>query len=189
LSFLSSASKRVALSAVIPLERRFTTMRCPYCRNSQTEVFKTLFRRSQTYRYRRCQFCKARFRTQEKPVRWEGVDRKWPGASPTRRGWKSHRLSALKGNCEVESCRIDFKQPGTRRHVDHIVPARLIRRLRAGNPDCRENLQCICGTCHGYKLRADHKLCLGDRLGYLEVLRIHHFDVARVERALVLYGL
>jgi hypothetical protein len=53
--------------------------------------------------------------------------------------------------------------------VDHIVPARLIRRLNAGNPDRRENLQCICGTCHGYKLQADHKLCLGDRLGYLEV--------------------
>jgi hypothetical protein len=53
--------------------------------------------------------------------------------------------------------------------VDHIVRARLIRRLRAGNPDRRENLQCICGTCHGYKLQADHKLCLGDKLGYLEV--------------------
>ena len=25
------------------------------------------------------------------------------------------------------------------------------------------------GTCHGYKLQADHKLCLGDKLGYLEV--------------------
>lgn len=164
-------------------------MRCPYCRNSQTEVFKTLFRRSETYRYRRCQFCKARFRTQEKPIRWEGVDRKWPGTAPTRRGWKSHRVSALHGKCEVELCGQDFKQTGTRRHVDHIVPARLIRRLRAGNPDRRENLQCICGTCHGYKLQADHKLCLGDRLGYLEVLRTHHFDVARAERALALYGL
>ncbi len=73
--------------------------------------------------------------------------------------------------------------------ADHIVPARLIRRLRAGNPDCRENLQCICGTCHGYKLQADHKLCLGDKVGYLQILRTHHFDVARVERALAMYGL
>jgi 5-methylcytosine-specific restriction endonuclease McrA len=56
------------------------------------------------------------------------------------------------------------------RHVDHIVPARLIRRLNAGNPDRRENLQCICGTCHGYKLQADHKLCMGGKLGYLEIL-------------------
>jgi len=84
---------------------------------------------------------------------------------------------------------VDFKQAGIRRHVDHIVLARLIRKLRAGNPDRRENLQCICGTCHGYKLQADHKLCLGDQLGYLEILRTHNFDLARVERALGLYGL
>jgi len=164
-------------------------MRCPYCKNDQTEVFKTLFRRSKTYRCRRCHFCKARFRTEERPVRWQGVDRKWPGTSPSRRGWKNHRVSALKGTCEVLSCRIDFRTPGTNRHVDHIVPARLIRKLRVGNPDQRENLQCICGTCHGYKLQADHKLCLGDRLGYLEILRTHHFDVTQAERALALFGL
>jgi hypothetical protein len=84
---------------------------------------------------------------------------------------------------------VDFKQAGISRHVDHIVPARLIRRLKAGGPDRRENLQCICGTRHGYKLQADHKLCLGDKLGYLEILRTRNFDLARVERALVLYGL
>jgi HNH endonuclease len=164
-------------------------MRCPYCKNNHTEVFKTLFRRSKTYRYRRCQFCKARFRTQEKAVRWEGVDRKWPGTEPNRKGWRSHRVQALRGQCEVELCGKDFREAGTRRHVDHIVPARLIRRLRAGNPDRRENLQCVCGTCHGYKLQADHKLCMGDKLGYLEILRTHHFDVARAEQALALYGL
>ncbi len=62
-----------------------------------------------------------------------------------------------------------FRQAGARRHADHIEPARLIPRLRVGNPDRRENLQCICGTCHGYKLQADHRLCLGDKLGYLEI--------------------
>jgi HNH endonuclease len=164
-------------------------MNCPYCGDRRTDVFKTVFRRSRTYRYRRCQFCKARFRTQEKAVRWEGVDRKWPGAAPARKGWRSNRVSALREKCEVELCGQGFKQAGARRHVDHIVPARLIRRLRAGNPDRRENLECICGTCHGYKLQADHKLCLGDRLGYLEILRIHNFDIARIERALALFGL
>jgi hypothetical protein len=89
----------------------------------------------------------------------------------------------------VDSCAADFKQDVIRRHVDHIVPARLIRRLRAGNPDRRENLQCICGTCHGYKLQADHKLCLGDKLGYLAILRAHNFDLDRVEQALAIYGL
>lgn len=33
------------------------------------------------------------------------------------------------------------------------------------------------------------KLCLGDRLRYLEILRTHNFDLVRVERALALYGL
>jgi 5-methylcytosine-specific restriction endonuclease McrA len=162
-------------------------MLCPYCRNPQTEVFKALLHRSKTYRYRRCQFCKARFRTMEKPVRWQGVDLKWPGMSPDRNGWRKNRISALKGNCEVALCGVDFRTSGVCRHVDHIVPARLIRKLRAGNPDRRENLQSICSTCHGYKLQADHKLCLGDRLGYLEVLSVHGFDLDRAERVLALY--
>jgi hypothetical protein len=78
---------------------------------------------------------------------------------------------------------------GTRRDLNDVVPASLTGRLRAGNPDRRENLQCICGTCHGYKLQADHKLCMGDKLGYLEILRTRHFDLGRAERALALYGL
>ena len=75
------------------------------------------------------------------------------------------------------------------RHVDHIVPARLIRKLRAGKPDRRENLQCIRGTDHGYELQTDHKLCLGDKLGYLQILREHHFEMDRVEQALRMYGM
>ena len=164
-------------------------MRCPYCGIGGTEVFRILQRRTRTYRYRRCTFCKARFRTQEKAVRWEGVDRRWPGRAPDRHGWNKHRQAALNGHCEVETCGADFKLNGARRHIDHIVPARLIRKLRAGNPDRREKLECICGTCHGHKLEADHKLCLGDKLGYVEILRTHNFDVGRVDRALALYGL
>jgi hypothetical protein len=30
---------------------------------------------------------------------------------------------------------------------------------------------------------------MGDKLGYLEILRTHHFDLERVERALALYEL
>src|SRR5438045_158256 len=129
------ASQGAVLGPVMPHDRRSIFMRCPYCKNSQTEVFRIRNLRSKTYRYRRCQFCKAKFRTQERPVRWENVDRKWPGTAPNRRGWGNHRVPALRGNCEVESCRVDFKLTGAKRHVDHIVPARLIRRLRAGNPD------------------------------------------------------
>jgi hypothetical protein len=86
----------------------------------------------------------------------------------------------------VESWGVDFKQAGVRRRLDRIVPARLIRRLRAGNPDRRENSECIRGTRHGYKLQADHKLCLRDKPGYLEVRRFHQFDLGRLERRLAL---
>ena len=164
-------------------------MSCPRCGDARTEVLRTVYRGRNTYRVRRCSFCKSRFSTQERPVSWNHLNRKWPGPRPSRNGWKKNRAVALRGRCEVESCAVDFKQAGVRRHVDHIVPTRLIKRLKAGNPDRRENLECICGTCHGYKLQADHKLCLGDKLGYLEILRIHNFDLARVDRALASYGL
>ncbi len=164
-------------------------MLCPCCGDRRTEVLETVFRGHSTYRHRRCLYCKAGFSTREKQVPWDRMHRKWPGRRPSRKGWKRNRILALRGNCEVESCSANFRMEGVTRHVDHIVPAWLIRRLRAGNPDRRENLQCICGTCHGHKLQADHKLCLGDKLGYLEILRTHNFDLARVERALGLYGL
>ncbi len=164
-------------------------MLCPYCGDRRTEVRKTVYRGHSTYRNRRCLYCKARFSTQEKQVRSDRVNRKWPGPLPSRKGWKRNRILALRGNCEVEFCSTNFRLEGETRHVDHIVPARLIRRLKAGNPDRPENLQCICGTCHGYKLQADHKLCLGDKLGYLEILRTHNFNLVRVERALALYCL
>ena len=144
-------------------------MRCPYCGDRRTEVLKTVYRGHNSYRHRRCLYCGSRFSTQERPVRWSRVERKWPGPRPLRKGWGNRRTPALRGKCEVETCGVDFKEAGIRRHVDHIVPARLIQRLKAGNPDRRENLQCIYATCHGYKLRADHKLCMGDQLGYLEV--------------------
>ena len=41
--------------------------------------------------------------------------------------------------------------------------------------------------CFGFK--SDHKFCLSDELCYLQILREHHFDMERVERALRLYGL
>jgi hypothetical protein len=164
-------------------------MHCPYCGDARTEVVTTFHRGRSMYRSRRCCFCKRRFSTQERPVSWNHLHRKWPGSAPSRKEWRKHRRAALRGHCEVESCKAAFSQVGVRRHVDHIVPARLIRRLRAGNPDRSENLQCICGVCHGYKLQADHRLCLGDRLGYLQILRTQHFDLGRVEHALTLYGL
>jgi hypothetical protein len=164
-------------------------MLCPFCGDRRTEVLETVDRIHSTYRDCRCLYCKARFSTREKQVPWHRVHRRWPGTRPSRKGWRGSRIPALRGNCEVESCNVNFQLEDVTRHVDHIVPARLIRKLKAGNSDRRENLQCICGTCHGYKLQADHKLCMGDKLGYLEILRTHNFDLGRVERALSVYGL
>lgn len=164
-------------------------MRCPFCGENRTTVLRTVYRGRNAYRHRRCLSCNARFATQERRVRWDRVIRKWPGRRPSRNGWRRLRVRGLKENCEVETCGKDLRQAGVRRHVDHIVPARLIRRLKLGNPDRAENLQSVCWTCHGYKLQADHKLCLGDKLGYLEILQRLGFNMARIERALAQYGL
>lgn len=164
-------------------------MRCPYCGDTRTEILKTVFRGHNSYRYRRCVYCGSRFSTQERPVRWSRVELKWPGPKAGRKGWRKTRNAALRGKCEVEPCGVDFSHDGVQRRVDHIVPARLVRSLRAGNSDRRDNPPCICGTCHGYKLEADHKLRLGDMLGYLEILRTHDFDMTLAERALAPYGL
>ncbi len=88
---------------------------------------------------RRCLYSGSRFCTQERPVRWSRVERKWAGLRPLRRGWGSRRMQALREKCEVETCGANFKQAGIRCHVDRIMPARLIRRLKAGNPDRPEN--------------------------------------------------
>jgi hypothetical protein len=148
-------------------------MRCPYCGARRTEVLKTVLPWPQLVSPPTMPHCGSRFSTQERPVRWSRVERKWPGPRPSRKGWRSERTPALRGKCEVETCGVDFQLAGIGRHVDHIVPARLIRRLRVGNPNRREDLQCICATCHGYKLQADHKLCLGNQLSYLETLHLH----------------
>ncbi len=84
-------------------------MLCPHCGDKRTEVLKTVYRGHSTYRHRRCCFCKVRFSTQEKQVRWDRVHRKWPGQRPSRKGWKRNRIQALRGNCEVESCSKNFR--------------------------------------------------------------------------------
>src|SRR5260370_6331855 len=100
-------------------------MLCPHCGDRRTKVLETVYRGHKTYRDRRCLYCKARFSTQEKQVRWDRVHRKWPGKAPSRKGWRGNRILALRSNCEVESCGINFRLEGEVCHVDHIVPARL----------------------------------------------------------------
>ena len=66
-------------------------MRCPYCGDRRTEVLKTVHRGHSSYRHRRCLYCGSRFSTQERPVRWSRVDRKWPEPRPLRKGWRNRR--------------------------------------------------------------------------------------------------
>ena len=68
-------------------------MRCPYCGDRRTEVLKTVYRGRSSYRHRQCLYCGSRFSTQERPVRWSRVDRKWPGPRPLRKGWGTISLS------------------------------------------------------------------------------------------------
>jgi len=89
--------------------RRSENMRCPYCGDRRTEVLKTVYRGHSSYRHRRCLYCGSRFSTQERPVRWSRVDRKWPGPRPLRKGWGDRRMPALRGKCEVETLRRGFQ--------------------------------------------------------------------------------
>lgn len=73
-------------------------------------------------------------------MRWEGVDRKWPGTPPGRKGRKNHSFLSATRDCEVVSRSRSLTKSGLLRHVDHIVPARPRprRRLRAGNQTARK---------------------------------------------------
>jgi hypothetical protein len=84
-------------------------MLCPFCGDRRTEVLETIYRSHSTYRHRRCLYCKASFSTREKQVPWHRVHRKWPGKRPSRKGWRGSRIPALRGNCEVESCNVNFQ--------------------------------------------------------------------------------
>lgn len=73
----------------------------------------------------------------------------------------------------METRDVGLRQAGIRRFVT------------AGNPD----LQNISDITHGFTLQADRKLCMEDRLSYLEILSVDDFDVARFERVLASYRL
>jgi len=72
--------------------------------------------------------------------------------------------------------------------VDHIVPERLVLELRPEmNPHERTNLMNLNRVCHGLKGAADAKLCRGDKLGYLQILRENNWPMERVEAALAFF--
>jgi len=100
-------------------------------------------------------------------------------------GERTLAVSALRDMCAVEMCGQSFKQPGTRSY--HSGKTDLATKGWESRPPRKP--WAYSGTCHGYKLQADHRLCLGDRLGYLLILNRHNFDLRRAEQALSLYRL
>lgn len=77
-------------------------------------------------------------------------------------------------------------QAGTRRDADEIVPASLIGRFRAGTWIAGKisRASAVFATAATF---ADQKLSLDDTLGYIEILRTHHFDLAQLEKALAMF--
>jgi hypothetical protein len=115
-------------------------------------------------------------------------NRKWFGSRPRKKGWKSVRLAFNGQRCQVHRPHgADWQNQRT--SLDHIIPERLILSMCPGqNPHEKLNLMPNCDMHHGIKGGADAKLCRGDKLGFLEVLRTNGWDMDRVEKALAHYG-
>ncbi|MGH9735453.1 MAG: hypothetical protein ACRD8A_12795 [Candidatus Acidiferrales bacterium] len=141
--------------------------------------------------------------------------REWLGVRPRKRGWIVAREAAEKEHCEhcgqmvlyraealllnaipangllaiPERCKrvLVYRFGGA---VDHLVPERLILQFRPDmNPHHPLNLMTLAVRCHAIKTQADARLCRGDKLGFLDVLRKHDWPMERIEAALALYQL
>ncbi len=130
----------LAVSKFRKCKRRSKT-HCPHCRDTRTEVVTACYRPRGMHQARHRRFCKRRSSTQERAAYWNHIHRKWPGSVPTPKEPRKNPRNALRGHCEVEPCQADFSQAGIGHHVDHIVPARLIRRWKARYSNRREDLQ------------------------------------------------
>lgn len=84
-------------------------------------------------------------------------------------------------------------------HVDHIVPAGLVRYLaeldtkaiRKALPSAedRRNLLGICASCHGRKTAAEVALCAGRPRDFWRKLERLDWPMGKVRLALAVYGL
>lgn len=83
--------------------------------------------------------------------------------------------------CEVEGC----EKP--RQAADHICPIRLAAQSE-GDPHDLRNLMAVCVSHNNSKKRAELMLAAGNRLGFLEYLRMRNWPMDRVLAALALYG-
>jgi hypothetical protein len=116
-------------------------MRCPYCGDRRTELLNAVYRGHSSYRHRRRLYCGSA--SVHERGQYAGAALIGSGRAPALCGRDGGigRRQLCGESVRLSRCGVDFKRAGIRRHVDHIVPTRLIRRLKAGNPDRRENLQ------------------------------------------------
>ncbi len=112
---------------------------------------------------------------------------------PPVRRWKQARQPALFKLCAICGTK------DAHMHVDHIVPAGLIRYFDQTRPpsqqtvmpsaEDRRNLLGICASCHGRKTSAEVALCAGRPLDYWRKLERLDWPMDKVRLALALYGL
>lgn len=88
---------------------------------------------------------------------------------------------AISTTCEVANC----GKP--RKAIDHLCPIRLAAQSEADPHDLR-NLLGVCVGHNNSKKRAELMLAAGNRLGFLEYLRMRNWPMERVESALAIYG-
>jgi hypothetical protein len=104
--------KGCGTNTLLMIRRSDVWMRCPYCDDRRTEVLKTVYRGHNSYRHRRCVYCGSRFGTQERPVPWSRVERKWPGPCPSRKGWRicaATSLVCFASAVRMTTAAIDFR--------------------------------------------------------------------------------
>lgn len=112
---------------------------------------------------------------------------KLPGRNyPRRKLWGKIRPIVVNQEDGCGVCGTDLHLK--RRIVDHIVPERVLRRLRLF-PHLRINLMVVCRKCHSRKTPVDPRLGRGDRVGWLAELRERGWPLDRLLAALVAYEL
>lgn len=144
--------------------RAIPTKKCIQCGND--------FSRPASFHLRKAKYC-----SRDCMVRWRKehpkelsirfYERKqdrgsdWPEASA-----EARRLAQNK--CGTSGCDIQLNQ---RASVDHIIPYRLLLKLRetdkAINPNAQVNLIPLCRTHHGRKTGAETRLFRGDVIGFI----------------------
>lgn len=74
--------------------------------------------------------------------------------------------------------------------VDHLVPARWVLAMCPGkSAEPRENLNAMCLSCHGKKLRCEHYLHAANFVGFVRGLLQLNFPIRRIRDAFEYYGL